>query len=512
MKITDLLLEQPGPSKAIINSILINSGVENSPSRDQIVNDITTKYYPRFKQIQNGLKLGIPQVDTFLRHFSGDHDTIKFESDLKDITKYNIEQLKFLIGEYTTEPQDGDDVSQNSELLSKTKFNEETAEISKKLWYDEPSAKINLPGFRVYQPMNQSDAVKFGWYEEKLMNELRPGWHAWCITWRSGSNRWGSYRKDGGTFYFVIDESKFESEDTEVKKYYLCAIQVFSKERYHATGYEITDIKNPGEVGKTWGEIVAIYPQLSEYKDVLQPLKFSNNELEAQNTVAKINEREGDMYEFSRMDRVYKKQYIDAMLKIQKPNSWDFMDQKLRELYIVLTPAGDFRNRFPNFEILRAVKKYGLGKLLNDEMIKKDRNEGIKSLSEYLNKDLRLQEERAGIVNESIILYKTIQKKYGLWNNITSDWLEKNGNVYDPSYDKIEEEIIENPKTKERFYVDKYSTNDNDYFVAITPLLDVDSYFLSKNAWEGIKDKFKTEGTELDADTAQDINEFKKGL
>jgi len=360
--------------------------------------------------------------------------------------------------------------------------------------------------------MNQSDAVKFGWYEEKLLNELRPGWHAWCITWRSGSNRWGSYRKDGGTFYFVIDESKFESEDTEVKKYYLCAIQVFSKERYHATGYEITDIKNPGEVGKTWGEIVAIYPQLSEYKDVLQPLKFSNNELEAQNTVAKINEREGDMYEFSRMDRVYKKQYIDAMLKIQKPNSWDFMDQKLRELYIVLTPGGDFRNRFPNFEILRAVKKYGLGKLLNDEMIKKDRNEGIKSLSEYLNKDLRLQEERAGIVNESIILYKTIQKKYGLWNNITSDWLEKNGNVYDPSYDKIEEEIIENPKTKERFYVDKYSTNDNDYFVAITPLLDVDSYFLSKNAWEGIKDKFKTEGTELDADTAQDINEFKKGL
>ena len=145
-------------------------------------------------------------------------------------------------------------------------------------------------------------------------------------------------------------------------------------------------------------------------------------------------------------------------------------------------------------------------------MIKKERNEGIKTLSEYLNKDLRLEEERAGIVNESIILYKTYENKYGLWNNATSDWLEKNGNIYDPSYGKTEEEIIENPKTKERFYVDKYSTNDNDYFVAITPLLDMDSYFLSKTAWEGIKDKFKTEGTELDADSAQDINEFKKGL
>ena len=43
MKITDLLLEQQGPSKTIINSILINSGLENSPSKDQIVNDITTK-------------------------------------------------------------------------------------------------------------------------------------------------------------------------------------------------------------------------------------------------------------------------------------------------------------------------------------------------------------------------------------------------------------------------------------------------------------------------------------
>ena len=127
MKITDLLLEQQGPSKAIINSILVNSGLENSPSKDQIINDITTKYYPRFKQIQNGLKLGIPQVDTFLRHFSGNHDTIKFESDLKDITKYNVQQLKFLIGEYTTDPQAAENGNENRELLSKTTFNNETA-------------------------------------------------------------------------------------------------------------------------------------------------------------------------------------------------------------------------------------------------------------------------------------------------------------------------------------------------------------------------------------------------
>jgi hypothetical protein len=265
-------------------------------------------------------------------------------------------------------------------------------------------------------------------------------------------------------------------------------------------------------VAKNWNFITALYPQLSEHRDVFKTLNFNNDELEAQDTVAKINEREGDRYEFARMERTFKKQYIDSGLKLQKPHSWDFMDQDLRAAYISLTEKGDFRTRFPNFEILRAVKKYGLGNLLNSEMIKKEKNEGIKSLTEYLLKDLDVLHERSGIVNESIFLYKTNRKKYGLWNNLTSDWLEKNGTSYDASYNKTEEEVIENTNTKERFYVDKYSINDNEYFVAITPLLDMDSYFLSKTAWEGIKDKFKTEGTELDADSAQDINEFKKGL
>lgn len=512
MKFTDILLENSGPSKAIVNKILANSGLLDSPRKDEIANEISTKLFPRFRQIQGGLKIGLPQVDTFLRHFSGNHETLKFESDLKDITKYNIQQLRFLVGEYTTEPQDGDAESETRELLTKTQYDDETAELSKKLWYDESSAILNLPGFRVYQPMNQSDSVKFGWYEQKLMNEVRPGHHAWCITWRSGSNRWGSYRSEGGTFYFIIDESKYESDDIDVKKYYLCALQVISKEKqpYHATGYEVTDIRNPGEIKMTWNEIINIYPQLADHQDLFKTMKFSENEVEAQNTVAKINEREGDRYEFARMERIYKKQYIEALQKLHKPHSWNFMDQKLRELYIVLTPAGDFRNRFSNFEFVRAVKKSGLGKLLNDEMIKKENNEGIKSLSEYLMRDLRVQEERAGIVNENIILYKTQDRRYGLWDNRTSDWLTKNNNTYEPSYVLFEEDVVENPKTKEKFYVDKFGDSGNansDYFVAITPLEDIDSYFLSKSAWESIRDTFNEEGTELMVNKIQDINE-----
>jgi hypothetical protein len=84
--------------------------------------------------------------------------------------------------------------------------------------------------------------------------------------------------------------------------------------------------------------------------------------------------------------------------------------------------------------------------------------------------------------------------------------------MYEPSYTKTEENIIENPKTKEKFYVDKFEVSDGDYFMAITEIHDIDSYFLSKNAWENIKDKFSIEPIEIDVEKSQDIFETKKGV
>lgn len=518
MKFIDILLEQPGPSNKIITSILTNSNLINSRNRDELVGEITT-LYQRFKQLQNQLKPEMSQVVTFLNHFDGVHAHPKFNSDIKDITKYTLDQLRFLIDEFTTEAG-GPNNDETGILLKKSHYDEATAEISKKLWYDESSAIINESGFRVYQPKNQADSIKFGWYEEKLQKEVRPGHYAWCVTWRPNegrTNRWGSYRSEGGTFYFIIDESRYNSEDRDTKKYYLCALQVISKREQpnHPTGYELTDITNPGELNKTWDEIVEIYPQLSNYKDVLVEVPYSKDELEVKSIVGEMSEREGNPYNFARMARKYKKQYIDELQKITKPESWFSMDKELRKSYIVLTPKGDFRYRFPNFELIRAIRKTGEGRTLNDEMIRKDGNEGLKSLSEYLMRDLRVQEERIGIVNPDIILYKTQNKRYGLWDGRTLDWVTKNDVTYEPSFVKFEETVIENPKTGERFYVDLFGDSvgvNSEYFVAITPLDDIDSYFLTKNTWEGIKDKFKEEGTEMMVNKIQDINEKEKGL
>jgi hypothetical protein len=519
MKIIDILLENQAPSNKILTSILTNSNLMNSQNKDALVAEITT-LFQRFKQLQNSLNPDSSQVITFLNHFDGIHAHPKFNSDVKDITKYTLDQLRFLVDEFAPVGGNGITNDETGVLLKKSYYDDETAEISKKLWYDEGSAIINEEGFRVYQPKNQADSIKFGWYEEKLQKEVRPGHYAWCITWRPGegrTNRWGSYRSEGGTFYFIIDESKYNSTDIGIKKYYLCALQVISKREQpnHPTGYELTDITNPGEINKTWDEIVGIYPQLAEYKDMLVEVPYSREELEVKSIVGEMSEREGSPYNFARMARKYKKQYIDELQKITRPESWFSMDKELRKSYIVLTPKGDFRYRFPNFELVRAIKKTGEGKLLNDEMIRKDGNEGLKSLSEYLMSDLRVQEERVGIVNPNIVLYKTQNKKYGLWDTTTLDWVTINDTTYEPSFILFDEQIVENPQTKEKFYVDMFGDmvgTNSEYFVAVTPFEDIDSYFITKRTWDTIKDKFNQEGTEMMVDKLQDINEKEKGL
>jgi hypothetical protein len=510
MEIIDILLENQAPTNKIINAILINSGLENSERKEEFIQKIN-ELYPKYLKIKNDLTPDRPQAKTFLTYFDGNHGRVKYGGnvdigDLKNPTTYTLEQFEFLIDEFNTDPGDIG-APADAALLKDTAYTDQNAEISKQLWYNEANAKISLPGFRVYQPLNQADAVKYGWYEEKLMNELRPGWHAWCVTWRGNrSNRWGYYRGSGGTFYFIIDESKLESGDKNNAKFYLGALQVFPPGR-HTTGYEFTDIRNDGEDRVSWDWVIGKYPQLADYKDELTVLPFNDEELEVKSVVSLINERPGDRNNFAGMPRKYKLQYINDRLKISTPESWMAMDKPLRELYIRLSTRTDFRNRFANFELLRALKNTNSINKLNAEMIHKGIQDGIKSLTKTLMQDLRVKPERVGIVNSNIELLVTMDKTYGLYDNNEIGWLVRNGDEYSPSYRKSEEKIITNPTTKERFYVDRFQSADGDYFIAITPIDDIDSYFLSKTAWERIKNEFEENPTEKMAYKTQDINE-----
>ena len=179
--------------------------------------------------------------------------------------------------------------------------------------------------------------------------------------------------------------------------------------------------------------MLKIYPQLAEHKEEIVPLPFNNDELEVKSVVSLINERPGDRNNFARMPRKYKAQYINDRLKISKPESWNNMDKKLQEAYITLTnTSGEFRTRFPNFELLRAMKQSNSIKLLNSEMIRKGITNGVKELTHNLMHDLRVKKERVGIVNENIELLITQDKTYGLYDNNEIGWLTRNGDEYSP--------------------------------------------------------------------------------
>jgi hypothetical protein len=145
--------------------------------------------------------------------------------------------------------------------------------------------------------------------------------------------------------------------------------------------------------------------------------------------------------------------------------------------------------------------------LLNAEMIRKNIPEGVKELSMYLYGDLRTKTKRKGMVNDQISLTVTKDRNYGLWDEVENTWLVRNNDEYSPSYRKVESKVIENPTTKDRFFTDKFESADGDYFMAITPIPDINSYFLSKNAWESIKDRFIENPSEQIIYKTQDINE-----
>ena len=433
----------------------------------------------------------------------------KFDpKNLKNLFTYSFEQLKFLISEYT-QLQIGNNV-QDAELLKQSSFSEEMAELSKKLWFDESTTFLNLGTTRVYQPMNQQDSIKFGWYEDKMNRVIGPT-HSWCITWRpgQGSNRWGSYREQGRTFYFVIDETKYNEDDPRrTNKYYLGALQICPNERL---GYRITNLLNDdNDKAFSWEEVIQIYPALAEHRDELKPMKFTQSELSNKDVIGMINETPGNEYEFARMPREAKERYINTNEYLVKPTSWFAMDDSLRELYITITNSGArFQNKFGNLEFLYAVKSTGHLGLLNTTMIKKYKEEmripqdqdfpegqrrDVKWFVSNLMKNNDYKFARTGLANPAIKLVHTRSDRYGLWDSNANWWLTKNKVEYPAIFlPEGNPDILFDVETKLPIQINTFKDDYDNYFYCLIPITKtskVDCYFISEKTWNEIESQF----------------------
>ncbi len=481
----DVLLEEI-KNKKLFNNLMArwtNEDPNVTPERGE---ELITK----FQQIQNGLRPDRPQVVSFLSRFDGKHGYEIFDPiNIKDISKYSLKQLTSLISEFS---EDTDTLPQGDVFAGKDyKPTPERIEVSKGMWFSPDDAIINEDGFRVYNIRDQQMSMKFGYWLQVVANDL-DNQSPWCVTWRPPqTNMWASYRNQGRSFYFVIDESKGPNDS-----HYLGALQ---RDTEVTTGYRITSAKNDGDTVYTWDQVLRIYPQLSKYKELIKVKDYSQTELELNDAAGQISEQPGSRYEFKRMDRGLKRAYINSFGQLKEPDSWRSMDDGLRNLYIQTTRAQDIKDKYSNFAFFSEIKKVGNELTqLNNRLIALGHKDGTGFILDTLMSN-EFKVARTSVDNPNIKLYESkINKKFGLFNSKKGEWVTLGGITYEPLYKEINNDIYSDSEG-DTYFVEifgKSTEENNESFYSIYLVgdsnTDVSSHFLSHGNWEKLQAEIDT--------------------
>lgn len=449
-----------------------------------------------------------PQIAKFKIHFP--NFELKF---LKDATQFSGEQIKFLYDEYNysekfvEKNQWNVNPERNPENPDKTDKSPSKWKIdtSKKMWYSSEGAIIDEPGFRVYKVDTADLSVQFGYYLNTMYNKgsqymqdqnvAVPPYvfegNKWCTTnWNPGQNYYTGKRNDR-SFYFVIDESKdptlfqnnpqsereiYDNNVTMPERYfYLGALQVFNAPDV----YSITGIHNRGEPRMDWSKVVEIYPKLERHKNLLKFEKYDENKekITDGNVINQISERSGSRYEFYKLPAIIQFTYIkgeglDGAPAIEKPISWQHMDDATKNEYIKRTTANNYRERFGNIDLIYEIKKdrkytkavnYHLNIVNNDSL--------EKMILRYIKESKQFRVWRRSRKNNNIeILHSLTNNRYCIFDNakiITVDnvdnaFYSKNGISYGPDYKiKVDDEFLEDDNG-ELYFHEIFMINDNE--------------------------------------------------
>jgi hypothetical protein len=527
--IHDLIVEEV-KNKNLFNK-LYNLWKESIPNLT--LNDAET-IFNRHDNIKDVLKNpNTPAVISFLTRHDGQHGSKKYElKQLTDITQFNIFDLIEILTEYgkfnleNDYGNGGNEKNHLNKIFSENgnKKTNEKIEESKRMWFDPSSAKISEDGFRVYEILNQVQSMRMGYYMQevhkipyvKFRNSGESFNMPWCVTWRGNeaveyvsydengrgvgaplytqsSNMYGTYRRQGKTFYFVIDESK----DT-TNKYYMSALQARDN-----GAYILTSLYNDGDQSMTWEEIVNIYPKIANHKDKIAPRQMSDSELETRTIVDVINENEGSPQEFARQVRTRKQEYISNGGYISKIKSWGSMDSELRTLYVDMTTVDNAFQRYGNLDLFKEmVNTPGF----RNKIERRLKILGKSGISYIIDELLKRQYERlrTGIKNKNIALFQNRStRKIGLYNYATNDWLSQGSVVYVDNYTKGDEELYFDDQMEGYLVEPYFITNVDDLtsFFSVSPSSELTSdenndfptHFISGEKWKELSQRLTPE-------------------
>lgn len=557
MNITDLvydvLVEEVKNKKQFAFLLKKWYGDEPTPQQIQRAEENLVLFFEK----QKGLTLNNPGVLSFLHRWDGVHGLgvkvtdldnngvqkqnngqpmfklvpFNFE-DVKDPGRYTLEQFEDLLDEFRDATLNGND--EEDEFKGKLDSTPEKVKASKKRWLSERNSVVNGEGFKVHYVSDARESISYGFYQQELAKKL--GGAQWCVTGRNTSdsrgNLWGTYRPKR-TFWFVIDESKnpIDNKDSSVYKYYICALQWCERDLDHRgnlyTGFKMTSMLNDGDNPKTWEEVVQIYPQLAEHRDLFKYVKYDESELFDKDEVNRINEAPGNKLEFSMVRRNLKKAFIDRGGVITTAKSWQRMDTDLRTLYIISTNARNVIDKYQSYELMSEIRKVGNEFKLLDNTLRSlglrldDRGSAVnQKLGDvgvgYIYEHLMSNEfivARVSIDNKNLVLYESKKtKKFGLYYNDKASWVKQDGSVFEPNYSQMGTDLYNDNEGK-TYIVETYTTGgepDNTSLYCVFPIEENDNasgHFVTATKFEMLKTKIQPKDENDDDDSVR-ISDF----
>lgn len=516
--IFDMLLEEFG-NKKLLNSMLTKwYGQELTDEQKNEGEFLLTKFF----ELKNRLSLKLPEVVTFLNKF--DNFDVK---NLKEVTVYTLEQVKFIVGEFFEIESIGAPQDDTPEVLRGRNLPPipERIEASKGLWYSQNSnLLINEDGFRVYTIQSRKDSINFGYYQGHMSQQepytSQRSHMQWCTTrYNESSNLYGGYR-NRRTFYFIIDESKNPEiqPDVNISQYYLSALQFATDS---PTNYKVTSMLNDGsDPVFTEEQLYQIFPKLRGHLDKIKPIPYDESELGAiTDDLDRVDERETNGYEFAKVSKQLKKRYIDAGKTLTKQRSWETMDDGLKQAYIDLTTRQNLFERFSTKELLEKIKtRSGEVKSLDRRVKIIGYDDGFGVLYSKMMETEFISDQRFSLKNNSFSLFENRRtKKFGIFNKSKGEWASLGGVVYEDFYNKVDDDTFISDDG-EFFTVEIYSKSsspDDSSFYIVIPIEDgINGYFVSHRKWQELSEKLHREGeeTNFNPEDDSDISEIKKGV
>ena len=456
----DMLVEEVR-NKKLLNSLLDTWKQDNPEITPQNVEYIMTRFMGgvddegnSLAAIKDKLNPNRAQVISFLQRFDGEYGTEKFDpKNLKNIASYSYNQIKSLFLDFEIDLEEN--VEEEDVFFEKAGVSsDEKIAASRDMWmgnkhlvYDDGN------GFRIYKPRNQKDSISFGYWQESMMQNSGRSGNRWCITWEGSRNMWRTYRSEGRTYYFIIDETKGEDDIN-----FLGVLQ--PKENPNQTyPFKLTNLNNTGgdkDVRMVDDDrntcITCIYPQLreKEAQEVLERVPFDpEKEMNvSRDEASRVSEREGDEYEFRRVRRPLKLRYIQNGGVLSKIRSFESMDENLVRSYFEQITPNNVDDMFQSYETFKyIIQKSGIRRALQDKMFRVASENNIDpkrfgiggiytKLIESSFKTVFLSKQDPDIK----IMENKENELVGILNAARGQWVELDGIKYGPEYKEISTE------------------------------------------------------------------------